>query len=209
LSGQPAARLGFGRSDKPNEPELYRIPATSSGGAIGLSWAVAHPDRVERLFILNTYAHRPTFKGPIPIALRAFRAPGIGAVMVKGLNLFVRGFMFHAGVVHRARLTADVRHAYRAPNPNWSSRTGMLVFPREVPTGPDGPVSDLTGALEHALERHFRDRPVTIAWAMKDPAFTPRWLDELWLKRFPDARVIRLPDAGHFLQEDAHEQIVP
>jgi len=42
----------------------------------------------------------------------------------------------------------------------------------------------------------------------EDPAFTPRWLD-LWLKTFPHADVLRLPDAGHYLQEDAHERIIP
>jgi pimeloyl-ACP methyl ester carboxylesterase len=44
---------------------------------------------------------------------------------------------------------------------------------------------------------------------MKDIAFTPQVLDQLWLRTFPDADVLRLDDAGHFLQEDAHERIVP
>ena len=48
-----------------------------------------------------------------------------------------------------------------------------------------------------------------IAWAMKDIAFTPKVLDRLWLRDFPNADVLRLPDAGHYLQEDAHERIVP
>jgi pimeloyl-ACP methyl ester carboxylesterase len=48
-----------------------------------------------------------------------------------------------------------------------------------------------------------------IAWAMKDIGFTSDVLDELWLKDFPEAKVIRLHDAGHYLQEDAHEIIVP
>ena len=34
-------------------------------------------------------------------------------------------------------------------------------------------------------------------------------LEQLWLKTFPEAEVLRLPDAGHYLQEDAHERIVP
>jgi hypothetical protein len=44
---------------------------------------------------------------------------------------------------------------------------------------------------------------------MRDPAFRPWWLEELWLRTFPDAPVLRLADAGHHLQEDAHERIVP
>jgi cis-3-alkyl-4-acyloxetan-2-one decarboxylase len=45
-------------------------------------------------------------------------------------------------------------------------------------------------------------------WAMQDPSFTPQFLDDLWLRTFPDAEVTRL-DAGHFSLEDAYERIVP
>jgi haloalkane dehalogenase len=54
----------------------------------------------------------------------------------------------------------------------------------------------------------LKERPVFVAWAMKDPAFTPEYLD-LLLRDFPRAEVLRLEDAGHYLQEDAHERIVP
>jgi haloalkane dehalogenase len=222
--------LGFGRSEKPAQPERYRIAAHVArldsllesldlsdatvvpqdwGGPIGLSWAVAHPQRVAGLFILNTYAHRPPGKVPLPLPLRLFRTPGVGEVMVKGLGLFHRVFLFRAGVVHHERLTPEVKRAYLAPHPSWSSRTGVLVFPREIPSGPEGPVSDLLAPLEQGLEREFRHKPVKIVWAMKDVAFTPQMLEQLWLRTFPDAQVVRLEDAGHYLQEDAHERIVP
>jgi len=221
--------LGFGRSDKPHDVShctvsrhIDRFDALLEsldlhgatvvpqdwGGPIGLSWAVAHPQRVERLFILNTFAQRPAWPVPIPVPLRLFRAPGTGEVLVKGLNMFVRGFLFRAGVTRPERLTAEVRRAYLAPHPGWAARTAMLAFPRQIPSGPVGPVSDLAGAIEDGLRRHFADRPVAIVWGMKDPAFTPKWL-ELWLETFPRADVLRLTDAGHYLQEDAHEQIVP
>jgi haloalkane dehalogenase len=222
--------LGFGRSDKPTDPELYRIPRHVErldallesldlhdavvvpqdwGGPIGLSWAVAHPERVSGLFILNTFAHKPPGKVALPIPLRLFRTPGVGEVLVKGLHLFVRGFLFRVGVVHHDRLTPDVRRAYLAPHPNWSSRTGVLVFPREIPAAGTGPVAELAGELERRLEEHFRDKPARIMWAMRDPAFTPAMLDQLWRKTLPQAPVTQLEDAGHYLQEDAHERIVP
>jgi pimeloyl-ACP methyl ester carboxylesterase len=37
----------------------------------------------------------------------------------------------------------------------------------------------------------------------------PSYLDTLWLDTFPNASVTKLEDAGHYLQEDAHERIVP
>jgi len=46
-------------------------------------------------------------------------------------------------------------------------------------------------------------------WAMKDIAFTPEMVEQLWPKTFPDAEVVRIEGAGHYLQEDAHERIVP
>jgi pimeloyl-ACP methyl ester carboxylesterase len=146
---------------------------------------------------------------PLPVPLRLFRTPGVGELLVKGLNLFTRGFLFRVGVQHRERLTPEVKRAYLAPHPTWSSRTGVLVFPREIPSGPDAPLAPALARLEDGLETHFRDKPVKIVWAMRDPAFTPEVLDELWLRTFPDAAVVRLDDAGHYLQEDAHERIVP
>jgi haloalkane dehalogenase len=222
--------LGFGRSDKPTDPELYRIARHVErldallesldlrdavvvpqdwGGPIGLSWAVAHPERVRGLFILNTFAHGP--RGPIklPLPLRLFRTPGVGEVLVKGLHLFVRGFLFRVGVMHHERLTPDVRRAYLAPHPTWSTRTGVLVFPREIPASGAGPVAESAGRVEQGLEEHFADKPARIVWAMRDPAFTPTMLDQLWRKTLPQAPITRIDDAGHYLQEDAHERIVP
>lgn len=129
--------------------------------------------------------------------------------MVKGMHMFVRVFLVRAGIMHRDRLTPDVKAAYLAPHPSWSSRTSILVFPLEIPSGPQGPVSDLNAEIEAGLEQHFRCKPVKIMWAMKDIAFTPELVDQLWLRTFPDAAVVRLDDAGHYLQEDAHERIVP
>jgi haloalkane dehalogenase len=222
--------LGFGRSDKPDDPQVYEIPRHAArldalleslelrdavvvpqdwGGPIGLAWAVAHPERVAGLFILNTFAHRPPRAVSLPLPLRLFRIPGVGEVMVKGLGLFHRVFLFRAGVVHRDRLTSEVRRAYLAPHPTWASRTAVLAFPRAIPAGPEGSVADFCAAVEAGLERHFRTKPAHIAWALRDPAFTPEMLDGLWRSTLPDAVVTRLEDAGHYLQEDAHERIVP
>ena len=222
--------LGFGRSDKPDRAELYTIRRHALrfnellesldlhdatvvcqdwGGPISLRWATQHPERLRSLFVLNTFAHRPRSDVALPFALKLFQTPGVGEAMVKGAHLFVRGFLFRAGIVHRDRITDDVKRAYLSPHPNWSSRTPILVFPREIPGGPTGDVSDLNGEIEAGLRQHFRSKPVKIVWAMKDIAFTPEMLDELWLDTFPDAEVTKIDDAGHYLQEDAHERIVP
>ena len=230
--------LGFGRSDKPDDAELYRVLRHADrldallesldlagatlvpqdwGGPIGLRWATEHPERVDGLFILNTWAHGwkperlPPGKDrvPLPLPLHLFRAPVVGELLVKGFDAFKRGFLFQQGVAHRDRLTPTVKRAYRSVHSGWSERTAILVFPREIPTTDEGPVLAMNTATEEAMKRHFRSKPVHIAWAMKDPAFLPDYLETLWLDTFPDATVTRLDDASHYLQEDAHEQIVP
>ncbi len=221
--------LGFGRSDKPDDPSLYRIPRHAArfeqllesldlrettvvpqdwGGPIGLAWAGKHPTRIHSLAILNTIAHRPPWDVALPLPLRLFRTPGVGEILVKGAHAFVRGFLFRAGLRHPERLGPNERAAYLAPHPTWSSRTGILVFPREIPAGPEGNVSEFLDTVHEGLMQ-LRSKPTFIAWAMKDIAFLPTYLEELWIPDFPNAQVLRLPDAGHYLQEDAHEEIVP
>ncbi|VFA97786.1 alpha/beta fold hydrolase [Nocardia cyriacigeorgica] len=222
--------LGFGRSDKPGRASLYRVAehirrmdellesldlhdATvvpqDWGGPIGLAWAVAHPERVSGLFILNTAAHNPREKWRIPLPLKMFRARGLGEILVKGFNLFHHAFLFRAGLARPERMTPELKAAYLAPHPRWSTRAGVLEFPREIPTGPTGSWEQLGRGLETGLAREFRTRPVTIVWAMKDISFREDTLTNMWLDTFPDADVVRLPDAGHYLQEDAYEEIVP
>jgi haloalkane dehalogenase len=221
--------LGAGRSDKPDRPEVYKIRRHAERteqllesldlrdatlvphdwGMHSLYWAIQHPERLRGLFILNTMAHRRREEIKLPIAIRLFRNRVTGPLLVKRLDVVRRFFLFKFGIAHRERLTREIKEAYLAPNPTPASRTGVLVFVREVPTGPNDPVSHFWGELEDGLERHFRDKPVGIAWGMKDAAFTPAVLDELWVGTFPNAVVTRVPDAGHFVQEDAYERVVP
>jgi haloalkane dehalogenase len=143
------------------------------------------------------------------VPLRLFRTPLVGEVLVKGLDAFKRGFLFGQGIQHRDRLTPTIKRAYRDVHQGWSERTSILVFPREIPVDGKGPVTAMAADIEERMKRDFRSKPVHVMWAMKDPAFRPDFLDSLWLDTFPDATVTKLDDAGHYLQEDAFERIVP
>ncbi|MEO0556788.1 MAG: alpha/beta fold hydrolase [Bacteroidota bacterium] len=222
--------LGFGRSDKPDDARLYEVPRHADrldallesldlhdatvivqdwGGPIGLAWAARHSERVRSLVILNTFCHRPPGDVPLPLPLKLFRTPGIGELMVKGFNAFTRLFLFGEGTVHSDRLGANERAAYLAPHPTWASRTSVLVFPREIPASSTGRVADFTAEVHDQLVPAFRKKPVLIAWPMKDTAFRRDVLDDLWLPDFPHAEVVRVEDAGHYIQEDAHEVVIP
>ncbi len=222
--------LGFGRSDKPDRVGDYAIPKHADrceallesldltgaiivvqdwGGPIGLTWAARHPDRLAGLFILNTFFQRPVAKVPLPAILKAFRTPVVGELMVKGAHAFVKQFLFKAGLYDPTRLSDIDRAAYLAPHPDWASRTGILAFPRQIPAGPEGPISDFIAVEGARLAAGFADKPVRIVWPMNDVAFKPATLDTMWMPSFPHADVTRVEAAGHFIQEDAPDIAIP
>ena len=219
--------IGFGLSQKLPDPDAYTIEGHIEdvsalvealdlreltlvlqdwGGPIGLGVAARHPERVRALVVMNTIGFVPDgADGSPPLALRVLRAPVLGEQLVQGLGLFHRALL-PAGIAREERRDPRVLRAYRDVQGSWPERAGTLAFPRLIPDHPDHPsmaVLERTGAY---LEG-FRG-PVLIIWGMKDPAFRPAMLAE-WRGRFPDAPVLELPDAGHFVQEDAPERIVP
>ncbi len=52
-------------------------------------------------------------------------------------------------------------------------------------------------------QRNLLDQKLgLIFWGMKD-SFVPAYELDKWVAAFPNARVIKCPDAGHFVQEEA------
>lgn len=220
--------LGFGRSDKPTSPALHAVQRHARrfeslldsldlrhatlvlhdwGGPIGLPWGTRHRDRLRGLVILNSFAHRPRAPVPLPLALRLFRTRGLGELFVKRLHAIVRVFLFRAGVTRPERLTRMDRTAYLAPHPDAASRTAILALARQFPAGPDGAVAEFLGRVHEGLAG-LAALPVLIAWADRDVVFTQPALDR-WREDFPHAELLRLPDSGHFVQEDAYELLLP
>jgi haloalkane dehalogenase len=54
----------------------------------------------------------------------------------------------------------------------------------------------------------FAQTPVLLIWGMRDPVLPPAVLRR-WQVVYPQAVTHEIEDASHFLQEDAHERIVP
>ena len=61
-------------------------------------------------------------------------------------------------------------------------------------------------AIEDGLLK-LREKPALIVWARKDPAFGREQFVQRWLRDFPSARVTRIADASHYIQEDAPDAV--
>jgi pimeloyl-ACP methyl ester carboxylesterase len=219
--------LGFGRSDKPEREDEYSLERHVAhfgalmdeleldgitlvvqdwGGPIGLAWAVENPRRVRRLVLLNTWPGGipPDFP-KMPLLFRLLRSRVGGAALVKGANVYTRMFLFRG----ERSLGEDERAAYMAPHPTRASRAGVLAFARMIPWGRDG--GGPTGTIGRRTEARLdglADKPVLIAWPLGDRAFRKKTLT-LWHARFPEAHVHELGGAGHYVQEDIPERLVP
>jgi cis-3-alkyl-4-acyloxetan-2-one decarboxylase len=219
--------IGCGRSDKP-APDRYDYSISSRvddlealldhlqihspitlvlhdwGGMIGMTYAARHPERVKRLVVLNTAAfHLPAGKR-LPWALRLGRNTALGAWLIRRLNLFCRT-VARIGV-RRQKLSPAVRAAYLAPYDSWANRIAVLRFVQDIPVAPGDAEYELVGKVERSLAQ-FRSTPALICWGLKDVVFDPDFLT-LWQKYLPQAEVHRFEDAGHYVLEDAGDEIV-
>jgi cis-3-alkyl-4-acyloxetan-2-one decarboxylase len=170
------------------------------GGAIGMGVAVRHPERIARIVVLNTAAFRST---RIPLRIAACRLPLVGPLAVRGLNGFVLAALVMAT---EKRLPPAVRDGYLAPYDSWAARIGVLRFVQDIPMQPSHPSWPALFAIESALHT-LREKPMLIVWGERDWCFTPAFREE-WQRRFPDALVHRIPDAGHYVIEDARDEVI-
>jgi haloalkane dehalogenase len=171
------------------------------GGPIGLGFAGRHPERIARLVITNTAA----FPGPAPLRIRACRTPLLGALAVRGLNAFA-GLATVMAVEDPARMTPTVKRGYLAPYHDWATRVATLRFVEDIPLSPHDASWPALLEVERGLAR-LADKPACLIWGEKDWCFTPAYRRG-FQQRLPQARVHRAERAGHYVLEDAREDVL-
>lgn len=174
------------------------------GGMIGMAVATKYPQRFRRLVILNTGAFHLPMAKPVPWQLRLARSR-LGAILVRGFNAFSRGAV--RTCVTRRPMPKDVADAYCAPYNSWANRIAVHRFVQDIPLKPGDRGYDLVSQVESNLDR-LNSIPMLIAWGDRDFVFDEHFLHE-WIRRFPQAEVHRYPDCGHYILEDAGDEIVP
>ena len=210
--------VGFGRSDKPAEMDDHSyarhvewvrafafdalgltgitLVGQDWGGLIGLRLVAEHPDRFARVVAANTGL--PTGDQQMPEVWLRFREV-VRTVPVLGISRLVQSGCQHA-------LAGDVLAAYEAPFPDESFKAGPRAMPSLVPTSPDDPASAANRAAWDQLRAW--DKPFLVAFSDRDPitgAMAP-----ILKAAVPGAAGLDHPviaGAGHFLQEDAGEQL--
>lgn len=219
--------IGMGLSDKPDD-EIYRFTLDQRvddlesllaylnvtdnitlvlhdwGGMIGMAFATRYPERIKRLVILNTSAfHLPKGKS-VPWQLKLSRIPVVGAILNQGFNIFARAAVKQC--VTRTSMSPEVAAAYLAPYDNWSHRRAIKKFVFDIPLNRSDAAFETVGHVDKTIGQ-FSSTPMLVCWGMKDFVFDHHFLKE-WETRFPDAEFHRFEDVGHYILEDAPEDVI-
>jgi pimeloyl-ACP methyl ester carboxylesterase len=224
---------GFNLSDKPSDPKAYRadrligdldgliralgheravVVAHDWGGAVAWSFAIAMPQRVEKLVILNA-PHPVPFARLLaedPAQQRAsdymnwLRMPGTEVELAK--DDFARFDAFFQGTSPAPWFDAATRAAYHEAWAQPGAIVGGLNYYRASPLYP--PVGEDPGARRLKLDpKDFVVRvPTLVIWGERDRALLPTLLDGLETL-VPDLRVQRLPECSHWLAHEEPERI--
>ena len=214
--------LGCGFSSKPQDRDLYTLDhhirrlsalvqlldlhditlfAHDWGGAIGMGCAGRMAKRFRRFVLMNTGAFHSK---AIPFRIALCRIPVLGVLSNRRFNLFARAALTMA--VEKP-LSSAARAGFIAPYDSWRNRIAVHEFVQDIPLKPSHRSYATLTEVEEALPQ-FCEHSMQLIWGMKDWCFTPKDFMKVFRRRFPHAGVLELPDAGHYVFEDAPDELL-
>ena len=197
--------LGFGRSSKAGNLE-YSLPAyvrflesflraTETdevsvvghgwGGAIALAFALAHPDQVRKVALINPVPLLPGFVWPRSV--RRLRQAAVGELIMGSIGRRLLGRSLRSGTVTAEAWSEERLDAVWAQFDQGTQRA-MLRLYRSI--DPEGLAA--AGAGLDALEI-----PSLIVWGEEDPWMAPSFADT-YRHHLRRAELIRVSGAGHW-----------
>ena len=165
------------------------------GGPVGLHWLVRNPERVEKLALLNTLVY-PELSFAAKAFLIGGKLPLVRDMLTsdRGLTLAMR-----TGIVNRERITTELLDGVRSPFRTRDARRALAAA---------GTGLQPAGLVEIAEKLPALEIPVRVIYGAKDRILPDVAKTMARVKQdLPQAEVTALPDCGHFLQEDAPDEV--
>jgi len=174
--------------------ELNRFSLVVQGflGTVGLQYALQHPERIDRIAILNA----PILTGAkLPWKIQQLGLPIIGDVMTQDPLLVDRTLEGGGGY----RVEDQDLDVYRRPFLR-SSDAGRAL----LATIQNLQLKQVTAEIEAGFQQW--QEPVLLAWGLRDP-WLPVEMAEKFVQQSPQAELVKLEEVGHYPQEDWHEKV--
>ncbi|MCR9141344.1 MAG: alpha/beta fold hydrolase [bacterium] len=207
---------GFGLSDKPLD-EVYSFRFYSKiidgflkqidvpgpialtvhdlGGPVGVYWACANPDRVERLALLNTLVY-PEMSWAVKLFFLALRLPFAKSWITSQSGL---RFAMRLGVGDPGGLAPDTIPGTQEPFQSPEARAALLKAGGELSIKGFFIMSQRLGKLKMPARMIYG----TADRILPDVADTAQRLKG----DLPQLEITELPGCGHFLQEDRPDEV--
>jgi epoxide hydrolase 4 len=213
---------GYGKSDKPRDLDAYRIEVLARdvarlvealgekrahvvghdwGGAAAWHFAMWHPERLDRLAILNAPHPAPlarALKGPRQILRGShalfFQIPWLPEAVLRAGDFFLLRQLFRRDPERPGAYADEDIEQMVAAASEPGALSGMLAWYRAM-----------VRRRNHTRWKPI-ERPVQVIWGEKD-RYLLRELGEPGHDWVPDLRVARIPEASHWVQADAPEKV--
>lgn len=181
--------------------DRFHLVAHDWGGAIGAHLAGSMPDRIKSMTFMNTAAFRIR---RIAWRIRLARTPFLGRFLMERYNAFARAAITMAVV---EPLSPAVAEGFLYPYQNREKARSTANFVADIPRSASHPSWKTLLETEESLGS-LREKPVFLPWGMRDFCFDEPFLEQ-WIDHFPNAVVQRYENAGHYVLEDAGEDLRP
>lgn len=173
------------------------IVAHDIGGAIGQRFALAHPERVRRLMVVDTVSY-DSWPSATWRRIIAERMDDYVSMSQDEFNALLSG-QLKMTVADESLMTGDVLRSYLAPHRSAVGRVSF--FEHQVRHYDSKYTEEISGKLGELT------MPVRILWGAED-----QWQPLHYAQRLRDditgADLVVVPDAGHFVMEDAPQHVV-
>ncbi len=218
--------MGCGLSDKPSNEDFHytlknhidnletllesldlnekiNIAVHDWGGAIGMGYATRYPEKINKIIVFNTAAFRLPNCCPFPWPIWMFRHTKIGPWLNRRFNAFSLIASFTCSI---KGMSSKIRKGFRAPYDSFENRVATTEFVLDIPLVPEDRSYDELISIENKLEK-LQNIPLILCFGRRDFCFNRNFYNE-WLEFFPNA-LKHTFNAGHYLLEDAKEEIFP
>jgi pimeloyl-ACP methyl ester carboxylesterase len=214
--------VGFGLSDKPSAVGYHTLAQHASnltalanalgltkltlvasdwGGPIGLSYAAAHPENIQRILLMNTWASVPDahFQWELSPGIRSARG-GLASLFTNAPLRIVREGSAKP-------LSAESVAGYKFSLASKQSRDATRELARNIPLAVSDPEYQSFQGLHAGLRKIIA--PVEILWGTRDPLFGGKLWPYLLRDAFPSASEPEfLDNAGRLVPEDAPDRVI-
>jgi haloalkane dehalogenase len=174
------------------------------GGMIGMAFAARHPERIKRIIASNTGAFPLPPSKRLPWSLWLGRNTRFGAWLILRHNAFSRAAA--KWCVTRKPLSPEIREMYLKPYDRLEHRIAVLKFVQTIPLKPSDPGYDIVSHTAASLPK-FANVPTLLLWGLRDFVFDRYFLAE-WQRHFSHAETYTWPDCGHYLLEEAADEVI-